>query len=523
MSCPQTHHSILLNRRSLLAGLSVLAIAPSAYAEAADPIASTRSGKVRGRNAGAVKVFKGIPYGADTAGNRFLPPKPPVAWTDVKDCGDFGHSSPQLGADRPAVYASWNNPRPSGEDCLVLNVFTNGLRDGRARPVMVWFHGGGFTSGSASSLYADGTRLAARNDVVVVTVNHRLNSFGYLYLGEIGGEQFARSGNVGSMDMVQSLRWVRDNIAEFGGDPGNVTIFGQSGGGGKVSTLMATPSAAGLFHKAIVQSGSTIKVQEKAAATANARKLMAALGVRDAPGLQKVPMQALTDTIEKGGYEFRPVVDGVELLRHPFDPDAPAISANVPLLVGCNRTESSSLQGGRDESLFKLTWDTLPGRLAPTMKAMDANATIAALRKLNPDASPTLIYFIATSDYSQRRRAILQAERKAAAGKAPAFMYYITWETPVDGGKWHTPHSVEHAFVFDNVAVSASMVGPAGTEQQAMADAMSGAWTTFARTGSPGWAAFDASKRQTMIFSKTPSVVSDPLAEERKLFERAPV
>ena len=270
--------------------------------------------------------------------------------TDVKDCGDFGHSSPQLGADRPAVYASWNNPRPSGEDCLVLNVFTNGLRDGRARPVMVWFHGGGFTGQCFEPLCRRHTSRRGR-DVVVVTVNHRLNRSA-TFTSADRGENSPSSGNVGSMDMVQSLRWVRDNIAEFGGDPGNVTIFGQSGGGGKVSTLMATPSAAGLFHKAIVQSGSTIKVQEKAAATANARKLMAALGVRDAPGLQKVPMQALTDTIEKGGYEFRPVVDGVELLRHPFDPDAPAISANVPLLVGCNRTESSSLQGGRDESLF---------------------------------------------------------------------------------------------------------------------------------------------------------------------------
>ncbi len=506
-----------LDRRHLILGTAAALTAAPAWAQDA-PLAATRAGRVRGRTVDGVKVFQGVPYAASTAGRRFMPPQPPAAWSGVRDALDFGHQSPQLGAERPTVYASWANPRPPGEDCLVLNVYTPGLRDGARRPVMVWFHGGGFTSGSASSHYADGTRLAKRGDVVVVTVNHRLNAFGYLYLAGLA-PALADSGNVGSLDMIAALRWVRDNAAEFGGDPGNVTIFGQSGGGGKVSVLMAMPAAAGLFHKAIVQSGSGIKSMEPAAATENAKKVLAALklGPGDVGKLQALPMQAISEALPAAGAGFGPVLDGRSVPRHPFHPDAPPVSRNVPLLVGSTKDETTSLVGGRDDKLFQLTWDALPARLGPELRGLDVAKVIAELRRIDPAARPSDIYFTASTEARFRRRAYVQAERKAAQGGAPAYMYLFAWETPVDGGKWKSPHSVEHAMVFDNVAKSASMVGT-GPDAQKVADAVSGAWVRFAKTGNPGWAPYTPARRTTMVFDVVSKVVDDPRATERMLF-----
>ncbi|HEY9217573.1 MAG TPA: carboxylesterase/lipase family protein [Phenylobacterium sp.] len=514
-----------VDRRRALTGAGALALmASSAVAQPVGPVARTRAGRVRGRIVDGVQVFQGVRYGASTEGRRFLPPRAPAPWAGVADAVDFGNQSPQLGAERPSVYASWANPRAQSEDCLFLNVYTPGLADGKARPVMVWFHGGGFTSGSASSHYADGTRLARRGDVVVVTVNHRLNAFGYLYLAHLAPE-LADSGNVGSLDMVLALQWVRDNIAEFGGDPGNVMIFGQSGGGGKVSALMAMPAAAGLFHKAVVQSGSGIRVLEPARAEESTRKVMAALGLApdDVAGLQRLPMRTFAEALPKAtGAELRPVVDGRALPRHPFDPDAPAISRNVPLLVGTAKDETTSLVGGRDDSLFSLTWEALPARLAPDLRGLDAAKVIAELRRLDPGATPSDVFFTATTEYRFRRRAVLQAERKAAQGGAPAYMYLFAWETPVDGGKWKAPHSVEHAMVFDNVARSASMVGT-GPEAQKVADAVSSTWIRFARTGDPGWAPYTPERRATMVFDVNSKVVDDPRKAERLLFEATPI
>jgi para-nitrobenzyl esterase len=513
--------SLIVGRRALLLGGAAGMLASGPALAQAGPVATTKAGQVRGRTVGGIHFFQGVRYGATTAGRRFMPPEPPQPWTGVRDALDFANQSPQLGADRPSVYNSWTNPRPESEDCLFLSVYTPGLRDGKKRPVMVWLHGGGYTSGSSHSHYAVGDRLAKRGDVVVVTVNHRLNAFGYLYLAHLD-PSLADSGNVGMLDIIQALRWVRDNAAEFGGDPGNVTIFGQSGGGGKVSTLMAMPGAAGLFHRAIVQSGSGIRSIEPAAAQASTARVMAALKLApgDVAGLKAVPQTALSKAIVDAGASFGPVVDGRSLPRHPFDPDAPNVSRTVPLLVGTVKDENTSLVGGRDETLFRLTWDDLPKRLEGQLGRMDVAKTIAELRRITPNARPSDIYFTATTESRFRRNAVTQAERKSAQagqGGAPVYMYFLAWETPVDGGKWKTPHSVEHAFVFDNVAKSASMVG-SGPDQQKVADAMSTAWTRFARTGNPGWAPYTPAKRTTMVFDAVSRVVEDPRADERKLF-----
>jgi para-nitrobenzyl esterase len=510
------------SRRAVVAGAAALGIAGPAYAQAA-PIAATKAGQVRGTRVDGIYAFKGVRYGATTEGRRFMPPLPPTPWTGVQDATDFRNHAPQLGADRPKVYDSWANPRPESEDCLFLNVYTPGLRDGRRRPVMVWFHGGGYTSGSPSSHYADGTRLAKRGDVVVVTVTHRLNAFGYLYLAHLD-PALADSGNVGNLDMIAALRWVRDNIAEFGGDPGNVLIFGQSGGGSKVSSLMVMPGAAGLFHRAVVQSGSAIRSTTVDAAQASTARVMRALNLPvSAEGvarLKAMPRTQLSAGIVDAGGSYGTVVDGRSVPRHPFDPDAPAVSRSVPMLIGSTTDETASLIGGRDESLFSLTWDTLPARLSQNLQGMDVNRVIAELRRVYPNDKPSDIFFTATTNRQFRRNSILQAERKAAQGGAPAYMYLFAWRTPVDGGKWKSPHSVEHAFVFDNVAKSASMVG-AGAEQQRVADAVANAWIRFARSGNPGWAPYTPARRTTMVFDAVSRTVDDPRREERVLFAQA--
>ena len=512
------------SRRGVIAGAASLAAVGPALAQTG-PIATTKAGQVRGARVDGINVFKGVRYGATTEGRRFMPPLPPEPWSGVRDALDFANHSPQLGADRPKVYDSWSNPRPESEDCLFLNVYTPGLRDGRKRPVMVWYHGGGYTSGSPSSHYADGVRLARRGDVVVVTVTHRLNAFGYLYLAHLD-PSLADSGNVGNLDMIQSLRWVRDNIAEFGGDPNTVLIFGQSGGGSKCSSLMVMPGAAGLIHRAVIQSGSAISSITTQAAEASTARVLQALSLPvSAAGveqLKRMPRAQLSAGLANANGSFGTVVDGRSVPRHPFNPDAPAVSRSVPMLIGCTTDETTSLRGGRDEALFNLTWDTLPGQLQPAFNARTPQV-IAELRRLYPNDKPSDIFFTATSAQQFRRNSILQAERKAAQaaqGGAPAYMYLFAWRTPVDGGKWKSPHSVEHAFVFDNVAKSASMVG-SGAEQQWVADAVSNAWIRFARTGNPGWAPYNPTTRTTMVFDTVSRVVNDPRREERILFAAA--
>jgi para-nitrobenzyl esterase len=490
---------------------------------------------VQGSVEDGINVFKGIRYGADTEARRFRPALDPVRWTDTADATAYGNQCPQIDGGENHLFESWKNIQPSSEDCLFLNIWTPGLIDGKKRPVMVWFHGGGYVTGSGSSTVYDGVRLAKRGDVVLVTVNHRLNAFGYLYLGGVTKDPaFADSGNVGSLDMVMALRWVRANIARFGGDAGNVTIFGESGGAAKVSTMMALPAAAGLFHKVIAESGSmSLRGYDPAEANVFTSDLIATAGLKpnDIDGLAKLPMAQLVTAMAKSksrGAFFRPVMDGRSMTRQPFDPDAPSLSRNVPLLVGTNRTEATLLLGIRDPSAFSLTWDDLPKRAGPFLRGGDAAAILAELRRLHPDETASDIYFRAYTLRQYRKTAITEAERKAEGGGAPVYMYRLDWQTPVDGGKWKTPHALELSFVFDNIAKSSSIAG-SGSDQQHMADLMSDAWIAFARTGNPqtpalpAWPRYDANRRATMIFDLTPKVTDDPEGADRRLFAPLPV
>jgi para-nitrobenzyl esterase len=519
------------SRRSI-AFVTVVALAWTTLvaADADPPVAKTTAGQVRGSTLDGIKVFKGVRYGATTEGRRFMPPLPAQPWQGVVDALDYGNQSPQARPSQVSLFRSWANPRPLSEDLLFLNVWTPGLRDGGNRPVMVWFHGGGFSTGSGASHVYDGTRLAKKGNVVIVTVNHRLNAFGYLYLQGLSDDPaLADSGNVGNLDMVLSLKWVRDNIEEFGGDRNNVLIFGESGGGAKVSTLLATPEAAGLFHKAVVQSGSMIRAATPEKATASAKAFMERLGLtpEQTKELRSMPMQRIVDALNGlppagGPVSFNPVMDGRSLPRHPFDPDAPAVSANVPVMIGTIKDEMTLLLGVRDPSLFELTWEVLPKRLAAFTAGVDPEPLVSELRKLHPQASASDLFFNITTAASFRNNAQRQAELKARQGRAPAFLYQLDWETPVDGGKWKAPHALELGMVFDNVAKSESMSGT-GPDAQKVADQMSAAWLKFAKTGNPGWPPYDAATRPTMVFDVTSAVVNDPNKEDRLILSRLPL
>jgi para-nitrobenzyl esterase len=505
----------------------------------------THRGKIRGDQDNGVKVFKGIPYAATTTGlNRFRQPRPAPSWTGLRDAVAYGPMCPQLPGAHAPYTASWTDDKDASEDCLTLNVWTPALRDQRRRPVMVWLHGGGFSAGSGSRNVFEGTRLCQRGDVVVVTVNHRLNVFGFLYLAHIGGAEYAESGNAGMLDLVAALRWVHDNIAAFGGDPANVTIFGQSGGGAKVSLLMAMPEARGLFHKAIVQSGSALDALTPDEATRHTLTFLAAVDVKptDLSRLAKLPTDALVAGLAKvmaapgPKPNYSPVVDNIILPQGPWQPNAPAVSAGVPMIVGTTRTETTALLGAEHPDLFRLEDAALPRSLAGWIPDKDIPRVIAGFRQLMPAASPSDLFFAITTDRRVRQQAWTQAERKVAQAAAPVWLYELDWATPVDGGKWGSPHSLDLAFVFDNVAKSAAMVGTGGAPPmvgtggapQRLADQMSSAWLAFARAGNPNnaaipaWPAFSMTDRATMVFDVQSRVEPDFRGAERMLLAPLP-
>jgi para-nitrobenzyl esterase len=506
-----------------LAGVAALAAGPGFAAAATVEPAATRWGRVRGFSDGGVLVFRGVRYGADTRTRRFRRALAPEPWTGTAEAVAYGPASPQTRAGEAL-----------SEDCLWLNVWTPGL-DAARRPVMVYIHGGEYSHGSGSSPLYDGTRLARRRDVVVVTLNHRLSAFGHLYLGRLFGPEFADSGNVGIWDLVLALQWVRDNIAGFGGDPGRVMLFGQSGGGAKIATLMGMPAAKGLFHRAATMSGQQVTAAGPLGATGRARAYLDALGVKpgDAAALDALPLERLVAAIDtrdpsiaNSSIYFGPVLDERGLPRHPFYPGASPVSAGVPMIIG-NTHDETRYFFRSDTSLFALTWDELPARLGPEMRVdIDPDYVTAAYRRLYPNYSPTDVFFAATTAARSWRGAVIEAELRARQG-APAHVYELDWRSPLDGGKWGAHHTLDIPLVFDNVAAKGSPSG-AGAEAQGLADMMSSAFAAFARSGDPNgaglptWPAYGLERRETMILDVRPHMADDPRGAERRLFAEVP-
>ena len=498
-----------------------------------DPVLDTRFGPVVGSKEGAsgtVNVFRGVRYAASTEGRRFQLAADPESWSEPRPAKQFGSECPQRPSGDVPVFRSWANSVGTSEDCLFLNVWTRGLSDGKKRPIMVWLHGGGYVTGSGSSNGYDGSRLAERGDVVVVTLNHRLNGLGYSYLSELSDDpKYADSGNLGSLDIVRALEWVRDHADEIGGDANNVTIFGESGGAAKVSTIMAMESARGLFHRAIAQSGSmSLSGFTPRLATPLAKDLMATAGVSSVEELAAMPIEDFVSAMMRSRTRaafYRPVVDGRTLTRQPYAPDANPVSADIPLLVGTNNNEMR-LQGGLGSpENFSLTWEQLPEKIAAFVPADKISQVIEGMRAAHPDYDASDVFFQVATFRNYRGTALRQAERKSAQS-APVYMYRLDWKTPVEGGRLQTPHALDIAFVFDNVARSTSFTGPETAETKRMADLMADAWIAFARTGNPNtpslptWPSYDVGKRATMIFDVDPEVVSDPDAAERELLQR---
>ena len=530
--------------QSTLAGTALFLPRRHAWsAVPSEPVVDTISGKISGAAVDGVAAFKGIPYGASTAGaNRFMPPQKPAPWGGMREAVNWAGHAPQafFGQRRPEVSRLSGTPDtvPVSEDCLTLNVWTPAL-DGGKRPVMVWFHGGAFSYGSANTPRTAGTNLARRGDVVVVTVNHRLNIFGFLDLAALGGEGFAHSANAGVLDLVAALEWVRDNIANFGGDPGNVTIFGQSGGGGKVSTLLAMPAAKGLFHRAIVMSGAGIRMAEHERATKLADAVLDEVGLKanQLGKLQALPFERLLAAIEPAQkklapvgfrlldrYGFGPVVEGHDLPHHPFDPTAPDLSDDVPVMVGGTRDENALFLASDDAVWNRtLSEDELKTRVAK-VAGSNTDTVLALYRRMHPGMNPAELLIEITTDSNFWVRSILLAERKAAKGKAPVYMYSFNWRTPVLDGKLMAPHAIDVPFVFDTLdAVGITGHVPAAA---AIAAAESMTWASFARAGTPDnkaiphWPAYTAADRATMMIDTEWSVENDPKRAARLLWTK---
>ena len=523
-------------RRRLLqattAGIALAGMTLPAFAGGdATSVATTHAGRVRGMRGQGLHVFKGIRYGADTAATRFQAPRAPQPWPGVAAAVEYGASAPQRG-----------DAGPGSEDCLFLNVWTPALRDGGRRPVLFYIHGGGYDTGSGSDPLYDGTRLCQRGDVAVVTVNHRLNAFGYLHLGQLGGNDYAASGNAGQLDLVLALEWVRDNIAGFGGDPGNVTVFGQSGGGAKIATLMAMPAARGLFHKAWTMSGQQVTAAGPRAATQRAQLFLHTLGIDPAAAdamarLRALPVPAILEAtkvrdfsrVEDTRLYFGPVMDGEWVPRHPFWPDAPPQSATIPMVIGNTRDETRAFLGN-DPQNFTLTWDALPARLEKQQFVdIRVDLVVAEYRRLYPHYTPSEVFFAATTAGRSWRGAVeeLEARARQAPGVAPTWAYQLDWGSPLDDGKFRAFHTLDIPLVFDNVRQPGSRTGE-GAEAQALADRMSGALLALARHGDPNhgglarWEPYSMARRQTLLFDVPATLADDPRGGERRFWQQAP-
>ncbi|MGH6971227.1 MAG: carboxylesterase/lipase family protein [Caulobacteraceae bacterium] len=498
------------------------------------PIVETAEGRVRGVTSGGVAVFKGLRYAADTSGaNRFRPPQPLPPWAGVRDAFTYGQIAPQIPADRRRAYADliFNDLQPGGmgEDCLVLNLWTPGPDASSRRPVLVRFHGGGFYGGSSNSPGMDGEMLARFGDCVVITVNHRLSALGYLHLGD--DSPFPESGAAGVADLVAALAWVKRNVAAFGGDPDRVTIFGQSGGGAKVSFLMATPSAKGLFHRAGIMSGARLMGVTREAAAKSSDLLLRKLGLTrgDVRKLQETPFttllaaQAEVEAGERSRGEaprsFSPVM-GETIPRHPFAPDAPDVSRDVPLIVSSTMDERTYR-----EARFDMRWEDVEAKLGE-IDGADPAAIVAMYRDDDPAASPFIVNARIVTDRGFRRGARVLAGRKAAqaaSGGAPVWAYLWASPSPAFGGRYGATHAVDNSYSMHDVRMALS--GPQASNVR-LADEIASAWVALASTGdpnnakTPAWPAYDETSRTTLVFGHPTRAVADPRRAFGELWER---
>jgi para-nitrobenzyl esterase len=496
------------------------------------PIAETTNGKLRGAAVDGVCVFKGVRY-ADTAtgANRFRPPQPPRKWAGIQDALSCGASAPQLPVPKNTdpFYSWYSAIQPVSEDCLFLNVFTPGIGDAK-RPVMFWIHGGRWQEFSGTAPGFDGTSLARAQDVVVITVNHRLNAFGFLQL-EGSGEGFADSGNAGLLDLVMALHWVRDNAVAFGGDPGNVTIFGQSGGGSKIAAILAMRAAKGLFHKAIIQSSAGgMRLASEEEATRQAAGLAKALEWNRLGGreLQKLPMEILLSALSVAGGPFRAMIDRRNFDTDPFHPAAPSTSAHVPVMAGCTNTESTYYLRVDPKNFF-LEYCDVKRRL---MRFLDiegarADGLIEAYRAVYPVYEPSEILMMITSDYVFKRNTFKIASLQASSASAPVYAYLFDHNTPVEGGRMRSPHTTEVPFIFGTTAAAEAHVGR-GPDMEPMTESMMVTWASFARAGNPNnprvpaGKPFKVSDRQTMVLNVESRPAVDPGGQARAALEGLP-
>jgi para-nitrobenzyl esterase len=513
-----------MKRRTLLAAGSaagaLFALPAIGVAATSRPVVRTTLGRIRGTVDGDVQIFRGIRYGTDTAARRFQPPLAPEPTRAVVDAIAFGPASPQPG-----------NEANQSEDCLFLNVMAPVAAASQPRPVIVYIHGGAYSGGSGSSPLYDG-RYLCRGDSVVVTVNHRLNLFGYLYL-----PGFPDSGNAGMLDLVLALQWVRDNVAAFGGDPGCVTLLGQSGGGAKIATLMAMPAAAGLFHRAATMSGQQVTASGPLHAAGRTRELLSRLNIpaEHAAELAKLPVAELQRAhaatvdpyIGRGSCYMGPVLDERSLTRHPFYPDAPAQSAHIPMMIGNTHDETRSLIGRGDPKTFDVGWDALPARLEAELRVDISGALVVAeYRRLYPNYSPADVFFAATTAGRSWRGALIELEARARQG-SPAYTYQLDWPSPEDGGKWGAFHTLDIPLMFGTLDADGARTGT-GEGARRVSDTMQRALLAFARSGDPNhadtprWEPYTLPRRPTMVFNVTSALVDDPRGAERRLFEKVP-
>ena len=495
------------------------------------PVVRTTAGLVRGvaGAAAGITAFRAVPYAAPPTGSsRLRPPRPPAPWRGERDGATAGPVAPQRPGPLERTFGGYGE---ISEDCLTVNLWTPGPDPEAGRPVLVWIHGGAFTTGAGSVGWYDGSRLAARGDVVVVTFNYRLGALGFLHLGDLGGEAWAASGNTGLLDQVAALRWVRDNVAAFGGDPGRVTVFGESAGAMSIATLLAMPEASGLFSQAILQSGGGTFVQDRETATALAADVLGELGVPrdDLVRLAGVPVEAVLDAQARAGgrrggvgLAFVPVVDGASLPATPETGLAGGSAPQVAVLAGTNRDEMRLFSAVAPDAFGAEDDDAVLAKVAdiPDVGRAGSERVVAAYRRRWPDLSPTDLHVALHTDHAFRRPAQRLATLQAEAG-AGAWMYWFTWAAPILGGWLGSYHGLEIPFVFDNLTQpNVDLMTGGGDHLQSLADEMAEAWLAFARRGRPGWPAYDpAGDRVTMRFDFPSEVVADPEADLRQAWE----